>query len=91
MTKSILLTNSNGLKFNAVIMYDGLKVEFYDDRFKGILFDPEFGQFVSRYYIETLTRDSASLKLNGLNLDGGIDEWSIDSDAMKEFFKFLKS
>ncbi|MDF1699862.1 MAG: hypothetical protein P1V36_01700 [Planctomycetota bacterium] len=49
-------------------------VEFYDltyvDRF-----GPR-GQFVSRYYLTTLSRDAVFS--SGLRLDGGVPEWSLD-------------
>lgn len=49
-------------------------VEFYDRRYPHT---PD-GQFVSRYYESTLLE---RMDL-GLNLDGGIPDWRIDSVAM---------
>ena len=48
----------------------GPMVEFYD---------MVTGQFVSRYYIDTLT-DSPHKA--GLNLHGGVDVWSLDAPTM---------
>lgn len=53
-------------------------VEFYDATYAG---NPHFdmlGQFVSRYGLTTIRQD----RDRGLNLDGGIPVWYIDSDAM---------
>lgn len=57
------------------------KVEFYwlsedhDHRVDGR------GQFVSRYYLKTLMDHPRNM---GLNLDGGVTEWSIDAAAFCE-------
>lgn len=60
-------------------------IEFYDATYAD---DPRFdpkGQFVSRYYIRTiLERDGF-----GLDLDGGIDVWTIDAEAMTEVRAWL--
>jgi len=93
---SLMVTNVNGRKFDARVvdtndnygLNDGLvneddpMVEFYDmgsDNFPN-------GQFVSRYYVSTITEDDGSY---GLNLDGGVPEWSIDGQAMVKVVKFL--
>lgn len=52
-------------------------VEFYDTRFDFERWTGCRGQFVSRYYAETL----ASVD-GGLCLDGGIPEWSVDAIGM---------
>lgn len=41
----------------------------------------ERGQFVSRYYLSTLNRTDWS-QGNGLNLDGGVDRWSVSGEFM---------
>lgn len=48
-------------------------VEFYDKRYD----HSPHGQFVSRYYLETL-QERGSNAGQGLLLDGGIPEWSVD-------------
>ena len=59
-------------------------VEFYDGRYIenfGIL-----GQFVSRYYVETILEGNNT----GLNLHGGVESWSIGKEGMKEVRDFLR-
>lgn len=78
--------NSNGVPFNSRIVKKGEKygldfcltydeneplVEFYDARYP----HTEFGQFVSRYYYSTLSKDPG----RGINLDGGVDDWFVDA------------
>ena len=50
-------------------------IEFYDARYP----HTEWGQFVTRYYQTSLTSKE---KGYGLNLDGGIDEWSMDEKSL---------
>jgi hypothetical protein len=54
-------------------------VEFYDREFAGDTF-PDEGQFVSRYYVSTLLKRGGG----ALNLDDGIEAWSISADGMRE-------
>lgn len=70
-------------------------VEFYDmdsraaemmrqsdnpaERYEG----EEYGQFVSRYYLSTL-KETDWTKSNGLNLDGGVDRWSVSGGYMAD-------
>jgi len=51
-------------------------VEFYDVTYAGDGFN-EVGQFVSRYYANTILEAEG-----GLCLDGEIAEWSIDANSM---------
>jgi hypothetical protein len=65
----------------------GAMVEFYDTRYT----DSDFadrGQFVSRYYVSTLLEDNQYP--NGLCLDGGITEWSVSADGMKQVLKYIQ-
>jgi hypothetical protein len=55
-------------------------VEFYDSRYQ----QPE-GQFVSRYYVESLPTSG------GLDLFGGVPEWSIDAAAMDVVRTWLRA
>jgi len=41
----------------------------------------ERGQFVSRYYLGTLNKTDWS-QSSGLNLDGGVDRWSVSGEFM---------
>lgn len=56
----------------------------------------EYGQFVSRYYWDTLKKrgireDSALTDWSerGLNLDGGVDRWTVSSDFMVHIMDVL--
>ena len=83
-------TAHTGLEFNVVVVPVGaaygrddcltndgkLMVEFYDARY----LHTEHGQFVTRYNAETLL----PWKGNGLCLDGGVPNWSLDAAAMQE-------
>jgi hypothetical protein len=58
------------------------QVEFYDARFP----HTRYGQFVSRYYADTLLTG----RLRGLNLNGGVPNWSIDADTWTTIEQWLK-
>ena len=64
---------------------DATLVEFYDATYAGKTgFDAE-GQFVARYYAETLlARD-----YHALHLDFGVPAWTIDADAMLAVTDFI--
>lgn len=88
---------ANGVTFNIRVVHKGdfyglddcllhdkidPLVEFYDTRY----LHTKYGQFVSRYYLSTLLeRDN-----HGLNLQGDVDDWSIDSETMRLIKKDLK-
>lgn len=57
-------------------------VEFYDARYN----HTPFGQFVSRYYMDTLLKTK-----EGLNLDGGIPDWQVDKENMDKVRDWLKA
>jgi hypothetical protein len=62
-------------------------VEFYDSRYDF----PDFmgrGQFVSRYYISILEEGNRDGR--GLCLDGGIPEWSVSAEGMKQVLEYIK-
>ena len=60
-------------------------VEFYDARYvKGF---ESIGQFVSRYYLSTLMENKGNNR--GLCLDGGIPEWCVNADCMKQIYNWL--
>ncbi len=56
-------------------------VEFYDTRYE----HTDLGQFVSRYFIDTLTRGEG-----GLNLDGGVPAWSVNEPCMHRIRDWLR-
>jgi hypothetical protein len=59
-------------------------VEFYDCRYE----HTDLGQFVSRYYVETLLDRQPD---TGLCLHGGVPDWNIDVDAMNRVIHWLKT
>ena len=63
-------------------------VEFYDSRYP----HTEFGQFVSRYYVETiLGEDKWGRAEGGLCLDGGnADSWTVSAEDMDIVRSYLK-
>lgn len=56
-------------------------VEFYDTRHE----HTDFGQFVSRYFLETLIDGEG-----GLNLQGGVPMWSINEPCMNRIRDWLR-
>ena len=65
-----------GLDFKLVHDKDEPLVEFYDGRHE----HTDYGQFVSRYYADTLLKGFQP-GATGLCLDGGIPEWTIGRQA----------
>jgi hypothetical protein len=57
-------------------------VEFYDTRYP----HTQYGQFVSRYYVDTILDGSDC----GLCLDGGVPSWTVSAEDMKTVRSFLK-
>jgi len=56
-------------------------VEFYDTRYE----HTDLGQFVSRYFLETLIDGEG-----GLNLQGGVPMWSINEPCMNRIRDWLR-
>lgn len=57
-------------------------VEFYDTTYAGEwpdTFTGDLGQFVSRYYRETLVSHGEG---SGLSLDGGVPVWSVSGESL---------
>lgn len=59
-------------------------IEFYDLTYTD-KFGP-LGQFVSRYHRSTLIESHHGY---GLDLDGGVDAWKIDADAMQQVYRLI--
>lgn len=97
----LAVTNNQGIRFNVRVVLKGEPygtgyclthdkdkplVEFYDARFgvKGG-FDSR-GQFISRYYLDTIKGTSEYSKIagdtevRGICLQGGIPEWSVTKE-----------
>lgn len=77
--------DSFGLNNGLTHIQDIPLVEFYDSRFPTK--DSEIGQFVSRYYLDTLLDRDNSL---GLCLQGGVPDWTIDVKSMGKINEWLK-
>ena len=60
-------------------------VEFYDSRYDQADWMGR-GQFVSRYYVDTIMRGDYP---GGLSLDGGIPEWTVSADEMRQVKQYL--
>ena len=66
-------------------------IEFYDSRYD---FDKDtqgniLGQFVSRYYMDTIIDRNTISSNKGLCLDGGVPNWTIDVQGMEDLFSKL--
>ena len=61
-------------------------IEFYDSRFTHGA-DGARGQFVTRYYIETLTDSGCP---NGLCLDGGVPAWTVSPEGMQQVLEYIE-
>jgi hypothetical protein len=61
-------------------------IEFYDSRFTHGA-DGARGQFVARYYTETLTNSGCT---HGLCLDGGVPAWSVSAEGMQQVIEYIK-
>lgn len=59
-------------------------VEFYDYRYRND--EWKRGQFVSRYYAETILEHDPN---NALSLDGGIPAWTVTPASMREILAWL--
>ena len=98
---SLDVTAANGVPFRVVLLLDGLSdnypwapsadgtkpvVEFYDARYRNVRgFTPD-GQFVSRYYLESLV---GRFDRYGLDLQGDVPDWTIDASTMRTVAAWL--
>jgi hypothetical protein len=62
-------------------------VEFYDAHYE----HTDFGQFVSRYYADTLLEGMDDAPGRGLCLDGGVPEWSVSGEALFRVQQWAKA
>ena len=60
---------------------------FYDRRYCQSPFHPEYGQFISEYYVSDLCTGQTR---TGLCLQGGVDAWTIDAATMQDVVAFLE-
>jgi hypothetical protein len=63
-------------------------VEFYDRRHD---FEPDLGQFVSRYFADQVIGHNwrGEKPTPGLSLNGGVPDWSVDGAAMDVIIRWL--
>lgn len=95
--QTLQVINENGVKFNVRVVESGDRygrndklvnesgknlVEFYDSRYD----HTELGQFVSRYYEETILETSA-----GLDLDSGSIAWELSEKNISEVKDWLEA
>lgn len=101
LNNTIVLTNNQRIPFIARLVNPGDKfgqhlnlsvseaqVHIFDSRYN---FNPQLGfvgQFVSAYYVATLLQDEDYP--NGLQLDGGTEEWQLSKDNMTTLIEWLK-
>ena len=76
--------NDRGVPFLSTS--DGETVRFYDARYP---MHGELGQFVSSYYITTLTGECKwshgdPATLTGVNLHGGVDDWVVSAAQVRQ-------
>jgi hypothetical protein len=78
---------SRGDKYglNFALTHNGIMplVEFYDSRYP----HTEFGQFVSRYYLDTIVNRDDRF---ALSLDGGVTAWTVPAEVMAEVIRTLE-
>jgi hypothetical protein len=88
------VTNGQGVAFNVTLRKDGKHpcFAFYDDRFHGSSPDSpwrEFGQFVASYRMKTLLDGGRRLMDCGLCLNGGVADWQVTGENMRDVFAEL--
>ena len=95
LNQMIRVTNDKNITFNVVLSKDKKDqnlVSFYDTRYN----HTQYGQFVGRYYASTLlgldgwSSRGSSIRDRGLNLHGGIDDWSINADNANHVVDFIE-
>ena len=95
LNQMIRVTNDKNITFNVVLSKDKKDqnlVSFYDTRYD----HTQYGQFVGRYYADTLlgldgwSSRGSSIRDRGLNLHGGIDDWSINADNANHVVDFIE-
>ena len=95
LNQMIRVTNDKNITFSVVLSKrkkDQNLVSFYDTRYN----HTQYGQFVGRYYANTLlgldgwSSRGSSIRDRGLNLHGGIDDWSINADNANHVVDFIE-
>ena len=95
LNQMIRVTNDKNITFSVVLSKDKKDqnlVSFYDTRYN----HTQYGQFVGRYYANTLlgldgwSSRGSSIKDKGLNLHGGIADWFINADNANHVVDFIE-
>ena len=87
-----VVNTENGVEFLCRLDADEGRavISFYDARYPHVeVSEGVHGQFVSEYYVETLTSSDAFEE--GLTLDGGVPNWYLDAVAMQKLAGFLET
>lgn len=74
------LNDKYGLN-DCLVNTDSPLVEFFDTRYE----HTDLGQFVSRYFLDTLAEGEG-----GLNLDGGVPSWNVNEPCMNRIRDWLR-
>lgn len=77
--KAVIIEKGDNYGLNDCLTHEEVRplVEFYDTR---------YDQFVSRYYVKTILEVDS-----GLNLHGGVEDWTIDKTGMDFVKDWLKN
>lgn len=95
LNQMIRVTNDKNITFSVVLSKDKKDqnlVSFYDTRYN----HTQYGQFVGRYYANTLlgldgwSSRGSSIRDRGLNLHGGVDNWFINADNANHVVDFIE-
>ena len=95
LNQMIRVTNDKNITFSVVLSKDKKDqnlVSFYDTRYN----HTQYGQFVGRYYANTLlgldgwSSRGSSIRDRGLNLHGGIADWFINADNANHVVDFIE-
>lgn len=81
-----IVSKGEGYGLNEAVIHDREEplVEFYDARHAHTC----YGQFVSRYYVSTVLGHPGNY---GLNLYGGVPDWSLSAETMQAVKAWLGS
>lgn len=110
ITSSLGQFTSGGVPWTARIVFEGGAyglddilvhdrtdplIEFYDARWTDGGFNPERGQFVSRYFLSTLMENSyggpfGSDDYPGIDLDGGVSDWKLDAATCQAIARWVR-
>ena len=95
LNQMLRVTNDKNITFSVVLSKDKKDqnlVSFYDTRYD----HTQYGQFVGRYYANTLlgldgwSSRGSSIRDRGLNLHGGVDDWFINADNANHVVDFIE-